>query len=102
MNNEFKIDSNCQEYSVEQFKANHEIVSNSCSFFHLNIRSLSKHYDDLVTFLEMLHYNFSFLALTETWLRSNTDSSLFNLPEYNMLTSNRENSQGGGVALYIH
>ena len=91
---------NCKQYTCDQFNSCPAFSTNSCSFLHINIRSLAKNYDNLVDFLNILNHNFLFLGLSETWLSSN--SSFYNLPNYNLLTCNREKSRGGGVALYVH
>ena len=36
--------------------------------FHLNVKSLPKHNDELELYLESINLKFSFDALTETWL----------------------------------
>ena len=43
------------------------------SFFHLDIKSLPKHYDVLNLYLDSLKVKFSFIALTETWLSEGTE-----------------------------
>ena len=39
------------------------------SAFHINIRSLPKHFDDLLEYLLSLNMLFSVVAVSETWLR---------------------------------
>ena len=68
---------------------------------HLNIRSLPKHFDDLISLLHSLNHNFSVIGLSETWLRSNSCMNQFNLSGYILLSQNRVDKIGGGVALYI-
>ena len=94
----------CSFYSTDQFNEGTctSYSQNSFSFLHLNIRSLAKHYDDLVSHLDILDCNFHFLGLSETWLNHNSDPSFYNLPLYQLITSNREIARGGGVALYVH
>ena len=43
------------------------------SLLHLNIRSLYRNLDSLITLLKNVELRFSFIGITETWLR---DSSL--------------------------
>ncbi|XP_077987452.1 uncharacterized protein LOC144442054 [Glandiceps talaboti] len=99
---ETTVKYNCKSYTIDQFKSNSDFSINSCSFLHCNIRSLSKNYDDFVAFLNILDHNFLFIALTETWLHPKSNCCLYNLPSYDLITCNRELSQGGGVALYFH
>ena len=91
----------CEYFSESQFnKLCHQGVPIVFSTFHLNIRSLSKNYDCLKTYLSTLTHSFSVLAFSETWL---TDDllSLFPLSNYNSSHSCRNNRTGGGVSLYV-
>ena len=56
---------NCKYYDSEEFIEN---ISNSKCFsaFHLNISSLTKHFDELQTLLSLLDVNFSVIGITET------------------------------------
>ena len=38
------------------------------SLFHLNVKSIPKHYDEMELYLKSLDFKFSFIGLTETWL----------------------------------
>ena len=75
---------------------------NACaSFFHLNIKSLPKHYADLCILLESLSLKYSFVAITETWLNDHTNE-LYGMPNYTMESRYRKCKKGGGVALYVN
>ena len=76
------------------------LPSDTFSSLHINIRSLTKHFDDLSEFLLTLNRSFYVIAVSETWLhRSN--SALFHFPGYHFISSHREHKAGGGVGLYI-
>ena len=71
---------------------------------HLNIRSLPSNFDKL----NLLVNNFSenkceldFIFICETFL-SDLNSSLFNINGYKKVEKHRQNSRGGGVALYVN
>ncbi len=66
---------------------------------HFNIRSLSKHFEQLKDTLHTLGH-FTLIALSETWLK-NTSPDMFSLPGYSLITNNRSDKRGGGVALYV-
>ena len=72
----------------------------SFSLFHINIRSLKKHSDDLAEFLSTLDTSFSTIGITETWL-DNSTKDLYNIPGYTFLASSRQHKIGGAVGLYI-
>ena len=59
--------------SFSQKKENSEIIK--CNAIHVNIRSLSKNFDNLVDILRDSNYSFNILCITEIWC---TDSALKN------------------------
>eukprot|EP00111_Clytia_hemisphaerica_P016655 TCONS_00049377-protein len=82
-----------------------------CSAFHLNIASMSKHFDKLINLLALINSSFSFVGISET--RSLTDQpestlesvpleqkSDFTIPGYEKFFTPTESS-AGGVSLYI-
>ena len=74
--------------------------SNAFSIFHINIHSLSKHFDDLSEYISTLNISFSAIGISETWLNNSTEH-LFNIPGYNFISNIRQHKSGGGVGLYI-
>ena len=44
---------------------------------------------------------FDFVGLTETWLNTNDNSYMYNLPDYTLLTRPRTDKGSGGVDLYV-
>lgn len=89
----------CNQYIPEQLK--HLTNINNCSFLHLNIRSLNKHHDDLVTLLTNTGCNFDVIGCSETWLNDRSYTDILNLNGYKLFTKNRCGRCGGGVCLYI-
>ena len=71
------------------------------SFLHMNIRSLSCHFDELHSLLVNLNISFSVVAVSETWdsfarpLSTNVD-----IPGCTFFSS-KSQSQNGGVGLYV-
>ena len=87
---------NCDYYLEEKFQNEVKDCSPTgthLSLFHLNIKSLPKHYDELVIFLESLGHDFSFIGLTETWL-DEYKHDLYDLPNYNCIHKFREGRRG--------
>lgn len=85
-------------------------VQDSVSFFeadlrfnalHLNCRSLNKNFEELELLINSLDSKISVIALTETWLTDEV-SQLYTIKGYNLITNNRKNKIGGGIALYIN
>lgn len=70
------------------------------SFFHLNIKSLPKHLNELEMYLDSLNLNFSFIGLSETWLDGDK-KELYYLSSYNSVNKYRHGKRGGGVSVYV-
>ena len=70
------------------------------SLCHLNIRSISKHFDEFSHWISL--FNYDVICLTETWLNSSHFNSSFNLPGYILIRKDRIGpSRGGGLIIYI-
>ncbi|XP_069941310.1 uncharacterized protein [Cherax quadricarinatus] len=93
-------DSNnyCNYYTAEQSKALLR-ANNNITIFNYNIRSLSKHYDDLLALLNSLHASMSIITLTQTWLKPDT-TDVYAIPGYTAIHNCRPDQQGGGTAIY--
>ena len=69
--------------------------------YNLNVRSLPKNIDKVNHFLEGLHYNFSIVSFTETWL-GDYNISTHNFNGYTHLFKARgKNKVDGGVSMFI-
>ena len=75
-------------------------LDRNLSMFHLNIKSLPKHHDELEMYLDSLKFPFSFIGLTETWLDEYKEN-LYDIPQYVFVTRYRKTKRGGGVSLRI-
>ena len=81
------------------------INSENFSIIHLNIRSAKKNFEKLKDFLSQTGSFFKVLCLT--WLDDrNSESSLYQLPQYTAIHQHRNPShksgRGGGISMYIH
>ena len=93
----------CDYYSEDKFIsiiAEGNKRARNLSFFHINIKSLPKHYDGFEIYLNSLTFKFSFIALSETWF-DEYKQGLYELPNYTSINEFRTNKKGGGVLLYI-
>ena len=87
---QFYLESNyikntkCDYYIEDTFIKN---ISNkqedkrALSMFHMNIKSLPKHFDELQQYLNVLKYDFSVIGISETWLSEN-NAGLYDLSGY--------------------
>ena len=73
------------------------------SILHLNIRSLKsrEHFQELLTFLELLPFKPDILVLTETWINNPGDYKYICIPGYNYEFYCRESKSGGGIAMFL-
>ena len=71
------------------------------SALHANIRSMNRHFDELLSLIDKpLHNPFSLVGLTETWIKENSNLP-FHIDGYDFIHKNRNAGAGGGVAFYI-
>ena len=49
---------------------------NKLSLFHINVKNLPKHYDELELYINSLKFKFSGIALTENWLMNQNKTCL--------------------------
>ena len=91
--------SECDYYTDSELNAMHvNIQSTSCkSTLSINCRSISKKIENIECSLKSLDNKFDFVGLSETWLKINDNSDIFNLPDYTLLSRPRTDKRGGGV-----
>ena len=79
--------------------------SETINAIHVNTRSLSKNFNNLLDILRDSNYRFNVLCITETWC---TDSTLKNntnlhLANFDIISQDRNtNKRGGRMPIYIH
>ncbi|ELU09926.1 hypothetical protein CAPTEDRAFT_201976 [Capitella teleta] len=91
------IKSNILNYS--NLPLNNSLLD-TFSLLHSNVRSLSKHWNELISCLHLAVIKFTIIALTETWLYD-TNAPLFSLPDYRSLHATRPCQRGGDISLYV-
>lgn len=96
------MNDNCSYYQIDDFKNKHALKSDDqFSIIHLNIRSMSKHFDELQLLTDTLKCDFTCMGLTETWnTQSNHDT--FEIEGYVHYQVFRSMRVGGGVSLYLN
>ncbi len=67
--------------------------------FLINARSLVQRIDELQIMLDTS--NIDIAAITETWFPAHIDTSVFSIPNFDLISKPRINKRGGGVALYV-
>ena len=68
--------------------------------FHMNLRSLTAHFDELHTLLGNLKIPFDFIGITET-KQYKDNGFLTNVTIQNYMYCQSSSSHAGGVALYV-
>ena len=99
------IKTSCDYITPDIFYNKHVANRTQCdknmSLFCMNIRSISKHFNELKELLHTCNMCFSFIGLTESWLNE-TNHDLFSMEGYQPpVQSYRSKQRGGGVMLYV-
>ena len=76
-------------------------IGKSFYCLHVNCRSISKNFDEMVAFLNCIKYEPSIIGLTETWLPDSMSICLYNIKDYSFVGSGRKSRKGGGVGVYV-
>ena len=77
------------------------IGKNDAWVLHLNIRSLLNHFNDLVSLIHEYTVTPIAICLSETWLKSIPDPSMFKLQGYQKPLSVAKVNKASGVVVYI-
>jgi len=90
------------KYYIKNIYDINEIVytNNNFSVFSMNIRSLSKHFDELIVFLDSCNTKFDVICLYETWLVDNKlDYYIDGYDNYNYYS---KLNKSDGISVYIN
>ena len=74
------------------------------SLMSINIQSINSKFDKLSTLVQYLNENgFSFKAICiqESWLNEDQDTTLLQIPDYNMIHQGKNCSEHGGLIIYL-
>ena len=88
-------------FTLEELNQLSHVVKPQLLVLHLNIRSLSKHFDELCDLLNSFPFQLDLFACSETWITPQVDISSLQISGYNIITDNCTFSTGGRVALYL-
>ena len=87
-------------YLEDEFNSHINKINPKLSVFHSNIRSLSCHHKELVTYLQVLDLKFDCICLWEVWSTNlNSYKSIFQ--DYIVMFAEPVNNSVGGVAIFI-
>ena len=89
----------CKYYDISEFKS---LTSsqNFFSFFHLNISSIGKHFENLQNLLNSLHHHFKVIAITESRITTLHPPVNYDIEGYRSYSTPTE-AQAGGTMLFI-
>ena len=73
---------------------------NNVNIISVNVRSIHKNLQTLLTTLCSLKIIYDIIVLTEVWL-TNYNENLFEIPNFNHISLKRENKRGGGIRIYF-
>lgn len=91
---------NCKYYNSNEFSLENSHYRNT-SFFHLNIGSLSLHFDELKQCLDELGHDFDVIGITETKFHHAVPSSNCFLNNYSLEHTPCEGRKGGALLLFL-
>ena len=79
-------------------------AKSSLSILSLNSQSLNAKFDDFQIAIEQLNRNnrISAICIQKTWLSSESPTSLFDLPNYQLISRSKYCPNHGGLITYIH
>ena len=111
MNNEGSIDDE-EDISVIKHSSYHTVTDleniklavGSLNIMSLNCQSINAKFNELQIIVENLKNNpVSVICLQESWLKENSDYSLYNLSNYKLINKYRTKcSDHGGLMIYVH
>ena len=81
-------------YDINDFNKLNINKNSSLAALHLNIVSLSKHFDDLQHFLSLLKYYFDIIGILEHKINKNSANADFIMPGYTFHFNETETSNG--------
>ena len=67
----------------------------------INKRSMHRNFSAFFVYLDLLKFKFSFICLTETWLREHS-CNLYGLENYDFIENHRKDKTGGGVSISVN
>ena len=83
-----------------------KIQNSELLIFSLNCLSFESKFNQLNIFINEINtktcVSIIFIALQETWLSELSDISVFQIPNYNIVSSVSKSSKHGGLIFYIH
>ena len=77
----------------------------SFSLMSLNIQSINKKFDKPTTLLSHLNesnFMFNAICIQETWLKNYQDTSLFEIPGYNLIHKGESCCEYGWLIIYLN
>ena len=82
------------------------LITNKDSFsiLSLNCQSIHAKFDKILTLLDHLkskQCQLSAICIQETWLNSTDDTSLLNIPGYNLISKGKQITGYGGLIIYL-
>ena len=87
--------------SIDSYNSNFWDKSGDISIFLLNICSFNKNINLLIEYLSCIQNKFNIILLTETWLTSHDNPSMY-FPTYNVFQLNHLCKKRSEVVEYYH
>ena len=88
-------------FTLQELNDLSAVVKPKFTAVHINVRSLSQHFQDMCNFIDSSAFAFDVIGLSEIWFTSHTDVNSFQIPGYTLISDNHTYSIDGGVALFV-
>lgn len=89
---------NVENIYPEDFIRQVNVSKSDICVIHVNIRSITRHKDDLLVLLKEINYVADIIILSECWLR---EIQSININGFDSYSSNIMNNKSSGVIVYI-
>ena len=103
---DFEIDTYSESPYIDIDSLSVQLISHTKKFsvLSLNIQSINAKFDKLLALVIYLNDNncmFSAISIQESWLKQGQDTSLFQIPGYNLINQPKLCSEHGGLITYL-
>lgn len=91
-------------YNDDNFISMMSNKTNPFTVLSMNIQSINAKFDELKIYIEILKKNgisYNAICIQESWLRNDTNTTLYDLEGYNLISKGSRVTSHGGLAIYL-
>ena len=89
---------------VDTFSQQLLAANSNLSIISLNIQTINTKFDEFKIIIDEInkHHPLSVICLQETHLKSNSETNVFEIEDYHLISKGRYCSNAGGLIIYVH